>query len=483
MRTSGRFWLAEDPEHEVEGWLDTSQRWPEVELSQVLTASVTTRPGADGSTDVVVMEPADDQAPPVSVHGVLRGRGRVTLVGATTSGRQGFLGERVGRAGLQQMRGDYAVLGAHVPGAGTRFREVEVELRHLDDWAQLRSITAVEHKDGSRIEIVAETVAPEAVEVADPPGRLVLDAHDVVTWPTVRGALLRRTAVLRWEGSGQGLSVPEVWARVVDPVRVLLSLAVDADSPAVTLRVREEAGGAWLGVVHPGLDQAAAGQKRPDLRYEVLLTREELDLAALGRWLGGVGSLTPLPRLVAGAAIDSSGRTVENRLLELATAAEGLHARLHPKQQRMTRSQAEAARKTATRAIPPDLPEDVRVAVHEALGRLDAPTFAQRLRTLAERVEPAAPGITGDTEKWVQQVKEARNSFAHQSTNGPRGGTDVLGYHVLAVSLRWFLTVALLLQAGVDPADLAERLRQHRSYNEFTRMARDRLPAVYATTP
>lgn len=481
-RTSGRFWLAEDTEHVVEGWLDTSQRWPELELAQALTAYMTTRPGADESTDIVVTEPAADQALPVTVHGVLRGSGKVTLVGATTSGRQGFLGESIGRAGLEQMRGDYAVLGAHMPDAATRFREVEVELRHLDDWAQLRSITVSEYKDGSRVEIIAEAVAEEAVEVADPPGRLVLDAHDVVTSPTVRGAVLRRTAVLRWEGSGQGLSVPEVWASVVGPVRVLLTLAVDADSPAVALRVREDAGSPWLDVVHPALGEAAAGQERPALGHEVLLTRKELDLSALGRWLGRTGALTPLPSLVAGAAIDSSGRTVENRLLELATAAEGLHARLHPEQQRMTKSHAKAARKAATKAIPQDLPKDVRTAVREALGRLDEPTFAERLRTLAEWVEPAAPGITGDTEKWVQHVKQARNSFAHQSTTGPTSRTDVLEHHVLAISMRWFLTVALLLEAGTDPADLAGRLGQHTSYGHFTGMARDRLPAVYATT-
>lgn len=52
-------------------------------------------------------------------------------------------------------------------------------------------------------------------------------------------------------------------------------------------------------------------------------------------------------------------------------------------------------------------------------------------------------------------------------------------YLVLLRSLRWVLTGALLLQAGLDPARLRERLQQHQPYQFLLRQARQWLPDLY----
>ena len=50
---------------------------------------------------------------------------------------------------------------------------------------------------------------------------------------------------------------------------------------------------------------------------------------------------------------------------------------------------------------------------------------------------------------------------------------------MLLRTLRWVLTAALLLQAGLDPARLVARLQQHQPYRLLLRQAQRWLPDLY----
>ena len=258
-----------------------------------------------------------------------------------------------------------------------------------------------------------------------------------------------------------------MWGQLVNPIGVLLSLAVDADTPPVSLEVGT-LGGEWLSVVHPLI--AADDTERP---RHLLLWREQLDLSMIGTWLSKANDLSPVPQLVAGVALSPSDRTLENQLLELATAAEGLHRRLYPKQRSMAPAKARTVQRDASDAVP----KEVRQLVRERLGHLAEPTYRDRLHTLIERAGDL-PSMIGDAEAWVGKVTPARNGFAHRLAGG-KGAAELDEHLVLMRSLRWFLTSLLLLEAGVESAILRERLGDHQPYLHFLRQARRWLPDVY----
>lgn len=479
--SSGRFWLAGSPERTVGGWLDLSSRSPVVELAEPLTPSMreVSRTEQPNGSLVVRAVPADDDVQPdrVTVHGLLRDgppRG-VTLIDAFNVGRVKVWGGVVNDPGMERLQSAYALLGGRVAGRDVRFRFATLTMQHLDVWAQLPGIMTEVVTDGSRAVVTHERPDEESTELSNPAGRLVLDTVLTMSPPTVRRAGLTRTAQLRWEGSGEGLTLEELWARFVDPLRVLLTLAVDADSPVVSLEVREATGDRWLQVVHPGLGQ---GNSELLPAHEVLLSRQHLSLHALGNWLSRAPVLSPIPRLVTGVAVSSSERTVENQLLELAAAAEGLHRRLHPRQQTMTKNQARKTRRAAVSAVP----QEAQSLVREVLGHLEEPTYRARLRVLVARGCEAAPGVIGDTAEWTDRIVSARNGFAHHLVHGKRAEAELEDHLVLLRSLRWLLTSLLLLEAGVAPEALAARLAQHQPYLHFRRQAQRCLPAVYRET-
>jgi hypothetical protein len=261
--------------------------------------------------------------------------------------------------------------------------------------------------DGS--ETVVRSRRPESLSTAltMPAGELVLEANVPMPQLTVRGATLMRDAALRFESEVGGLTMQELWGTLVNPMGVLLSLAVDADTPPVSLEVQTSAGD-WLRVVHPLIAADDAESPR-----QVLLSRGQLPLDRIGTWMSKVDDLSPVPQLVAGVAQSSSDRTLENQLLELATAAEGLHRRLYPQQRSMPRDKADRAAHDASHAVP----EDVRRLVRERLAHLEEPSYRDRLNKLIEQAGGLS-SMVGEPEAWVGRVIPARNGFAHRLTGG-----------------------------------------------------------------
>jgi hypothetical protein len=59
------------------------------------------------------------------------------------------------------------------------------------------------------------------------------------------------------------------------------------------------------------------------------------------------------------------------------------------------------------------------------------------------------------------------------------GDADAQGSATVMLSLRWLLTGVLLLQTGITPAALGNRIASHQPYQLFLAQARTWLPAVY----
>jgi len=177
--------------------------------------------------------------------------------------------------------------------------------------------------------------------------------------------------------------------------------------------------------------------------------------------------------------VNSQDDPLEAQLLELTSAAEGLHRLLRPAQKRMTKKQASGARAIALEAVK-DLDEDVRDAVGAALHHLTDPSYPRRLLDLAEQVREAVPGVTGDTQEWKKRVTNARNELAHKLKSGfLDDDIDAQEYAALLLSLGWLLTGLLLLQTGISPAALGNRISSHKPYRGFLNQVRALLPAVY----
>lgn len=173
--------------------------------------------------------------------------------------------------------------------------------------------------------------------------------------------------------------------------------------------------------------------------------------------------------------MSSSQRTVENQLLELAAAAEGLHRRLYPDQRTMTKNQARKTRRAAVAAVP----EEVQTLVREVLGHLEETPYRRRLQALIDHGREAAPGVIGDVDGWTDRVVSARNGFAHLLVSGKGAESELEENLVLLRSLRWLLTSLMLLEAGTVREVLAARLLQHQPFLHFRRQAQRWLPAIY----
>jgi ApeA N-terminal domain 1 len=234
------------------------------------------------------------------------------------------------------------------------------------------------------------------------------------------------------------------------------------------------------------LEEAAAGLRRGRAEAiiplpRVLLPLGEVGLAGVATWLDTIVRLGPLPSVVA-RATDTRDDPLETQLLELTTAAEGLHRLILPQSKRMTDTQADEARSKALEAIK-ELVDDVRDAVQAALNHITDLSYPRRLLDLAQHVGQAVPGVTGnDTAQWKKRVVNTRISFAHALEKGFLSLDNAEESIAVLQSLRWLLTGLLLLQTGIDPATLGNRFKDYESYQLFLEQARIWLPAVYDTT-
>jgi len=474
---SGRFWDANAPERTIPGWLDLSGRWPVLHLGEPLTApwKVVSRTESDDGTVATSFGFADDgpERMASTVHGQLRGPGpaAVTLIGAWSAGHRQVFGLPHHDPGSQTLQAQYALLGGHEP-AGSRVIAARLRLRHLDVWAPMPGMSLTTAEDGSQVGLSWQRPSEWSSTLQVPDGILSVDPVVNMQWPTTAGGTLQVASWLEVHDLA-GLSVGEVFDQLAGPLSTLATLTADAPCPPVALELQTElSGDSWLTLEHPALEATDAQPLEP---HRMLLSLPMVGLDVAARWLVLSRELRPLPRVIAAAT--PGDRLVESQLLELCVVAESLHRRGLPQDPRMSAVEADQIRRTVAGALA-ELPVPGAVMVKDLLGHLEEPGYRQRLRELAARAEPAVPGVVGLRTKWLGEIYDARNGFAH--TYGSSGGT-AQAYLTLLISLRWVLTGVLLMEAGI-PADLlAGRLANHQPYQTFLDQARDWLPHVYPT--
>ena len=369
----------------------------------------------------------------------------------------------------------YVLVGDHVNGADALFTRVRVRIRHLDAWASLPGFTITPDLAAGKYTLAFEKPEVPAAPLASG-ARVALE--QVTGWegPNVSGGRLERKVWL------DVLDVPPATYRdiertVVKPLVNLLTLSVSTECPVIALEVSAGPDHPLLTVHHAAMNPAAeAIIPLP----RILLPLAETGMEGVATWLDFVVRLGPLPSVVARAATTRDD-PLETQLLELTTAAEGLHRLILPQRKRMTDDQAKEARSKALEALK-GLVDDVRDAVHAALGHLTDQSYPRRLLDLADHVGQAVPGVTGKTSQWKKCVVNARNGFAHALEHGFLDQDNAEESIAVLLSLRWLLTGLLLLQTGIDPATLGHRFKDHEGYQLFLAQARTWLPSVYGTS-
>lgn len=449
----GRFWLPDHGADTVSGELTLAAGTrARLDLDQALTPYLREVDGEkqpSGSRALVLRE-SGPLHKRLDVHGVLEDGTEVALLGALEHERKVSATQD-----RQTLRARSAVLGGHVSGEA-RYTRLRLRLRYLDEWAMPLSAAS----------------APSAASLSD--GGSVSVEWDTPTRPSPsQGGELGRVGWLGLDGLPPSTE-QELDRRFVTPLASLLSLAVDKDCPPVAIEVATGPDEPWLTVHHSGLE-APAAVPRP--WYLQLLPLDYLGLERVATWLDAVERLGPLPPVVA-RATGGSGGTLETQLLELCTVTEGLHRRLFPESRRLSEPEKEAAR-TAVGAAITDLEDGVQEAVRGAIQHIEEPSFPMRLLELAQWVKPAVPGVTGQTNKWKGCVTDVRHEFAHRLKGGFLATARIDELIAVRQSLRWFLMGLLLLQTGLEPAELAARFKDHRPYDLFLAQAPEWLPRVF----
>lgn len=433
----GRFWLRGDPKDKaVSGTLFLRPgAHPLLELDGALTPLMreSSRKNLPDGSEVRISSPAPDEeltGQYLTVHGTLDKTGEdVTLPSAFTVWWTWGANHTSHR-----LQAFYALLGAHVDGVEATFTSARIRIRHLDAWANLRGFkVAAGSVDGSwTLSFEPPTISQATMTNG---ARIVLEQITQVVTPTTCGGHLKRHLLL------DVLDMPPVTYRdlertVAKPLTNILTLAVGEECPLVEMMLSTGADNRWL-TVHSAALRPPADEIIPLPR--ILLPMGQIGLGGVASWLESTASLGPLPSIVAKVA-SSPADTLETQLLQLTTAAEGLHRLLiHPRQM----------------------------------------TYANRLQGLAEHVRKAVPGVTGNTQEWVRREKNARNGLAHQLEHGFLGEDNADEWIALLLSIQWLLRGTLLLKTGINEDALGTLIDNHHAYQLFLTQARTWLPAVY----
>ena len=446
---------------------------PLLELDEAVTPlwSETGRTKLPGGGEVVtstLVPPEELARQSLTVHGELDTGERVTLPSAFTAGwTQNGTGYQ-----SQRLRAFYALIGDHVDGANARFTGVRVRIRHLDAWANLPGFTsALDPATGKQTLVFEKPDVPPAALANG--ARVVVEQVTGRQGPDVSGGKLKRQVWLAVLNAPPA-TYRDIERSIVKPLANLLTLSTSKECPVVAVEVSADQSYPWM-TVHSAAMKPAADAIVP--LPEILLPLAVTGLEGVAAWLDSVIRLGPLPSVVARTAMTRDD-PLETQLLELTTAAEGLHRLMLLQHKRMTDDQAKEARAKALEGIK-ELADDVREVVQGALSHLTDQSYPRRLADLAEHVGQAVPGVTGNTLQWKKYVVNTRNGFAHALEHGFLDLDNVEESIAVLQSLRWLLAGLLLLQTGIDGVTLGGHFEGHQSYQLFLAQARMWLPAVY----
>ena len=376
----------------------------------------------------------------------------------------------------ETVEGSYAIVGAHIVDENAIFPSVRFRIARQEVWANLSGLM-MEHgvDDSNKGKVTIGYTLPDRLTapLAEESGTVALVPEAVVSPPRITGAhILTKTWL---EVTARGITVRSASAKFITASSSLLTMLFAKDCPPIAFEVKDPGSQRWCSVHMPGFapDPNDAMSSKVDDRP--LLTRDEMGLESLAQWIKVVERLTPLPQMIA-SSVDAGDRTVQNLLLELATAAEGVHRRLYPDQ----RVLSDEEKNQALRAIDGlDVAESARKALHNAMQTyLWEPSYPQRIKALVADVATVLPGVTGKTSRWSSAIVNARIGFAH-GLSGSSSEDEIIEFHILHGSLRWLLTARLLLEVGISPSDLSASFARFERYSQFMRESQRGVPRIY----
>jgi hypothetical protein len=438
---------------------------PVVSWTKTGPGSYAGKPPEDGITDDAVV-----------LGAIARQPGEVSLWGMRTRSRQllGFPSpEQEEQRSREVLAADWCLVGALFSSDATEFQSVALDVTGLHKFADMPSIH-VEIPERGMVPMTWVYEPPDAATgTTSTPlsGEVRFDAQP--TLPTLGGPDISVTTGTRLKLSFEGaVPLSVVVSDIAIPITSLMTILHGADSRVRRLTVSTLAGDsadAYGRVVDLSAPRDAA--------MDLLLTLNDACGANfIGRWLDLAKRTSPVPQILA-AAYSGEFVTVEAEAQNLCTAAETLHRRLHPDDRRWTTETVEEGM-SGLAAAP--MPEEVRHALRQALGQyLFEPSFPIRIEALAVRVGAVLPDCVGRVNRWKQAVTDQRNVLAH-GLPARSGRIDLTQMHYITRSLRWVLTLYLLLEAGVPPEQLAETTKANERYERDWRNWRRVWPQVFA---
>lgn len=401
--------------------------------------------------------------------------GEVSLWGLETVAQRSFGFPMPGRAELSRevVATDWCLVGAHFPSDQTEFSAVTLDITGLHGFAALPSIR-VEMPERGMVPLRWVYDPPDAATgstSAPLPGQVRLDP--LATMPTLGGPDVSVTSNTRLKLEFDGtLPLSEVISDISIPMTSLLTLLSGTDCRVRGLTVSTPENDRSADVYGDGVDPSA-----PRDTTDLLLSLAHVDgVDFIGRWLDLAKRTSPVPQILA-AAYAGEFTTVDSEALSLCAAAETLHRRLYPDARRWT-PETVAAGKSGLDAA--DLPEEVRQALRQAVGQyMFEPSFPMRIAVLGERVRAVLPGCVGRVSHWKRAVTNQRNILAHGLPDQDCS-FDVTRMHYITRSLRWVLTLYLLIEAGAPADQLAAITANNRRYKRDQRNWRHVWPEVFS---
>ena len=403
--------------------------------------------------------------------------GEVSLWGLRSLRREmlGFASPgKTNRAAAKYWRADWCFVGALFPDDETEFDVMTFDVTGLHAFADLPSVH-IELPDTGMTPMRWVYDPPDAAEgIVSTPAAGKVRFEPLASMPSLGGPDIVVTTGTRLKlAFDHALPLSTMVSSVAIPIATALTILNGAECRVRRLNLSAPSGDS--ADVYGHVVDASSPR---DSAEESLLTLEGAGGARLHRPMAGsiTAGVTGAAEILA-ASYAGEFQTVETEALSLCTAAENLHRRLNLGERRWT---VETVEEAAAGLKDADIPDEVRQALQQALNQyLDEPSFPSRIEALASRAAEAVPECVGRTNRWKRAVTDQRNTLAH-GLRSEGENPDLVKMHYITRSLRWVLTVCLLLEAGVQRERLSSAVRANSRFERDARNWRRAWPKVFA---
>jgi len=376
----------------------------------------------------------------------------ITLWDTYTTHRRsvgGLLGSQSGTS-MHGLAATWCVVGDHLPDPRTSLQGIRPDVTNLAEWAAIPALaTTIYLDDRLKLDWHMDLRGKSLdAELGSGEGYVTLGPSATHRPPDIRGFQVSTTSQLEFE-LFRGWTIAEVGVRVLNPLADLMTLL---SGKPCSIRSLEVWAGKWCSVYGYRIDPSA-----PESAGDLLLTRPDVGLEFLPRWLEIHRRTTPVPQILA-AVIRNEFPTVESDALSLATAVEALHRTLHPGARRFSNEQIDEA---ASAVASSDMSAEIADSLSSALRNYwHECSYPQRVAALADPVAQAVPACIGRLGRWKKAVVDQRIALAHGLGQNGLSGENLRQMLALNQSLHWMLTLRLLLEAGIDDVVLASATEQ-----------------------